>query len=284
MRYAIVVVDYYSKWPVVKLVLDVFTHCVVTFLRSSFATEGLLSEIVTDNGPQFISTEFARYLKEQGVVHCRTAVYNPQCNDLVERFNCTLGNMLKTARLEGKTGPELDLYTQELLGIYRSTRHPVTGQSPSELLHGREMRRRLHVTDVPVRTTAQCDKAVRARVKYCQSKMKEQYDRRHGARAPALAAGDAVRIRVPGRVLKGHWQYSAPARVTARVGRSSVRLEGGVVWSGRRVAPSRIPVPMRAGQRQPPQQRDIGQAMPAARKNPDRRRAAPARLKDFVTN
>ncbi|KAM7282690.1 hypothetical protein ISCGN_002814 [Ixodes scapularis] len=78
-RFFVTLVDYHSKWPEVMSVHNVTTASVIDFLKSVFAREGLPEEIVTDNGPQFISREFTEFLKNQAVPlrsapHARIAV------------------------------------------------------------------------------------------------------------------------------------------------------------------------------------------------------------------
>ncbi|XP_003737424.1 uncharacterized protein K02A2.6-like [Galendromus occidentalis] len=146
-RYAVVVVDYFSKWPVVRFMSEATSEKIVLFLRNVFTCEGTPKEIVSDNGPQFVSRTFDLFMKQHNIVHCRTAVYNPQANGLVERFNRVLGDMLKTAELMSMNKNNLDIVIQEMLADYRNTPHPTTGESPSVLLHSRAMRSGVQITD-----------------------------------------------------------------------------------------------------------------------------------------
>ena len=41
---------------------------------------------MSDNGPQFVSAEFEKFMKENGVKHFRSAPYHPSTNGLAERF------------------------------------------------------------------------------------------------------------------------------------------------------------------------------------------------------
>ena len=56
----LIVVDAFSKWPEVAVMDDVSTEKLLVDLRSIFARWGILSQIVTGNGPQFISQKFVR--------------------------------------------------------------------------------------------------------------------------------------------------------------------------------------------------------------------------------
>jgi len=46
--------------------------------------------LISDNGPQYISTEFRSYLRDQEVVHSRIRVGHPQSNGKIERFHKSL--------------------------------------------------------------------------------------------------------------------------------------------------------------------------------------------------
>ena len=40
-----------------------------------FASYGLPEQLVSDNGPHFISTEFERFMKENGIKYIRTSAF-----------------------------------------------------------------------------------------------------------------------------------------------------------------------------------------------------------------
>ena len=49
-------------------------------LRLIFAQHGLPGEVVFDNGPQFVSTEFAEFMNKNGIKHTLRPPYHPQSN------------------------------------------------------------------------------------------------------------------------------------------------------------------------------------------------------------
>ena len=55
--------------------------------------------VITDNGGEFLGTEFQEFLRLYGVQHESTTIKNPQAN-FVERVHQTLGNMIRTYELE----------------------------------------------------------------------------------------------------------------------------------------------------------------------------------------
>lgn len=103
-----------------------------------FLVEGVPLEIVTDNGPQFISKEFEHFLEVNNIKHTVTPVYHARANGLVERWNRTLKYQLEISLTRGVAGWRDHI--NRFLFDYRATSHATTGASPSKLLHGREVR------------------------------------------------------------------------------------------------------------------------------------------------
>uniref|UniRef100_A0A915DZB2 Integrase catalytic domain-containing protein n=1 Tax=Ditylenchus dipsaci TaxID=166011 RepID=A0A915DZB2_9BILA len=102
-----------------------------------FATHGLPEEIVTDNGPQFISKEFEEFCISRSIKHTTSSPYHQQSNGLAEKFVHTLKKAILKGTSSGLTKLES---VRQLLIHYRSTPHPSSGKSPSELLYGRRIR------------------------------------------------------------------------------------------------------------------------------------------------
>ncbi len=86
----ITVIDYTSNFPECLLTTDIRSGCIVKWLETVFARFGNPDELVSDNGLQFVSSEFSAFLKRHGIAHTRSAVYNPTENGLVEVFNRVL--------------------------------------------------------------------------------------------------------------------------------------------------------------------------------------------------
>jgi transposase InsO family protein len=51
---------------------------------------GVKPRLITDNGPQYISKDFAEYLKFVGLQHIRTSIAYPQSNGKIERYHRTI--------------------------------------------------------------------------------------------------------------------------------------------------------------------------------------------------
>ncbi len=46
--------------------------------------------LISDNGSQFISKDFAEFIKQAGLLHIRTSVAYPQSNGKIERYHRTI--------------------------------------------------------------------------------------------------------------------------------------------------------------------------------------------------
>lgn len=202
---------------------------VIEFLLTVFAREGLPDELVSDNGPQFVSREFEEFLSSRGIVHRRSAVYNPSCNGEVERFNRTLKHQIVVSR-------DMDVASavRNFLFLYRNTRHATTNEAPSKLLHGRVARTKLSPTHAgsiqPVDTAT-----LKEHVAKLQSAYESGYNLRNRVVPLSLKVGDKVRIKKPATV-KGRPGYSEPSTITEVLGPASVRVDG-QVHNARRVIP-----------------------------------------------
>ena len=72
-RMMLIVRDTHSKWPEVMLLSSTTSQATIRALKQLFATYGLPQQLVSDNGPQFSSVEFATFLVRNGVKHIRSS-------------------------------------------------------------------------------------------------------------------------------------------------------------------------------------------------------------------
>ena len=99
---------------------------------------------------------------------------------------------------------------------YRATPHSTTGESPSELLHGRRKRTKLQVIGMSVPSSDR--HVMRERVKDKRQKMKEYTDTKGHTKTTDLHPGDEVRVKKPRRVKKGKLKFSKPRTVVTKRG------------------------------------------------------------------
>ena len=123
-----VVVDYFSRFPEVSKLTSTTSQSIISVLKTLFSRFGIPGEVVSDNGPQYGSQEFADFAKTYDFKHTTSSPHFPQSNAHAERAMQTVNKLLK-----GATDPHLALLS------YRSTPLPWCGISPAELLMGRQI-------------------------------------------------------------------------------------------------------------------------------------------------
>ncbi|XP_057698600.1 uncharacterized protein K02A2.6-like [Corythoichthys intestinalis] len=230
-RYAIVLTDYYSKWPEVAFSSTVTTEVVVRFLATVFSREGNPNFLVSDNGAQFTSHAFANFLKEREIKHLRSSVYYPKANGAVERFNRVLKECIQTTERNRRPWKEA---VTEFLHNYRATPHATTGVTPFELLRNRKMRTKLNI--LPTVNKNRIHEQVKETVKRKQNKMKEYTDKRIRATQPSFKVNDTVRVRRPEHVSKGSSKFTEPLTVMRKVGQNTYLLSDGRKWNVSKLA------------------------------------------------
>ena len=160
--YILTVVDFATRWPEAVPLKETTTEHVAEALISIFSRVGIPSEILSDNGPQFISNLMSEVLKMMGIKHVFSTPYHPQSNGLCERMNGTLKTLLKKVAFNHPS--EWDRLLPSVLFSYRELPQDGSGFSPFELLYGRTPRgpmallRKLYTDDTleeEVKTTYQ---------------------------------------------------------------------------------------------------------------------------------
>ena len=81
----LMMIDAHTKRMEVHMTTSSTSSTTISLLQKTFAALGLPDVIVSDNGSNFFSDEFADFLKKNGVKHIRTAPYHPVSNGLAER-------------------------------------------------------------------------------------------------------------------------------------------------------------------------------------------------------
>jgi transposase InsO family protein len=77
-------------------------HTIAT-MRHLFASHGLPRHVVSDNGPQFTSSEFAHFMTQNDIKHIRSAPYHPSCNGAAEHFIQTFKNAIRAGKQDERS-------------------------------------------------------------------------------------------------------------------------------------------------------------------------------------
>ena len=176
----LIAVDAHSKWPEVVMMSSTTSQLTIDVLRSLFSRYGLPEQLVSDNGPQFTSEEFAQFTKMNGIKHILCAPYHPSSNGLAERFVQTFKRAMKASAEEPGS---LNQRLNQFLFTYRSCPHATTNVSPSELFLGRTLRTRFDLLKPDLKSKV-LDK---------QASQKSQHDKHSKTRC--FTPGQAVMIR-----------------------------------------------------------------------------------------
>ena len=138
-QYAVVFMDYLTKWPEVFATTDQSAATIARLLvEEVISRHGVPGEILSDRGKAFLSGLMKEVEQLLGFHKVNTSAYHPQTDGLVERFNRTLISMLaKTAQ---KGGRDWDRRLPYVLFAYRSSMQESTQESPFFLVYGRDAR------------------------------------------------------------------------------------------------------------------------------------------------
>jgi len=83
--------------------------------------------VVSDNGPQFTSSEYKQFLRGNGIKQTLVPAYHSASNGAAERSVQTVKSALMKQVLADKESVTLQHGLSNFLLMYRSTPHTVTG-------------------------------------------------------------------------------------------------------------------------------------------------------------
>ena len=174
------VVDYFSKYPIVRVLKDKTAHSVIVQMKSIFGEHGIPEEVVSDNVP-FNSVEFRGFAREYGFISTTISPTYSQSNGQVERAIGTIKQLLRKAD---------DPYIA-LLG-YRNS--PIKGleYSPAQLFFSRRLKTKLPTSEQCLQPEVVED--AKAVLVQRQEEMRGQYDKQ-ARDLPPLDDQEVVRIK-----------------------------------------------------------------------------------------
>ena len=131
--------DYLTKWPLVYPLSDQRALTIARILvEKVIPFFGVTESLLSDRGTNLLSHLMQELCSILGITKLNTTAYHPQCDGMVERFNRTLKSMLH--RHASRFGNQWDNYLSAVLWTYRNTPHESTGEKPSFLLFGTDLR------------------------------------------------------------------------------------------------------------------------------------------------
>ncbi|XP_074360464.1 uncharacterized protein LOC141700650 [Apium graveolens] len=103
LRYLLVLIDNMTKWVEAKAMRTINQHDYIKFMDNILMRFGIPRVLVSDNGPQFVGSEFESYLQERGIKYLKSSVAYPQGNRQVEVTNRILIRGVEKRLRESKT-------------------------------------------------------------------------------------------------------------------------------------------------------------------------------------
>ncbi|XP_059494496.1 uncharacterized protein LOC125465967 isoform X1 [Stegostoma tigrinum] len=136
-RYILMMVDCASRYPDATALVSVEADIVAMALLVMFTRVGFPDEILSNQGENFMSQLVMQLKRQCQEKQLRSNSYYPQVNELVEKFNGTLKQILRTYAEQNPC--DWDEKLQYLLFACREMPQDLTGFSPFELLYGRRV-------------------------------------------------------------------------------------------------------------------------------------------------
>lgn len=136
-RYIVAAICYLTKWVEAEpLRVQNASEIALFVYNRIITTHGCPRIIISDNGKPFVSSLIEAVCNRYNIIHKKTSTYHPEANGLIERFNRTLGQVLrKRPDVERK---DWHIYLPAALYAYRTLKQQTTKYTPFQLTYGRE--------------------------------------------------------------------------------------------------------------------------------------------------
>ena len=182
----LIMVDYWSSYFEVQELKQITSISVIHALKVQFARHGIPEVLVTDNGTQFSSSEFAKFAETWRFEHKTSSPRYPQSNGKAENAVKVCKALLKKARADNK---------DPLLAFldWRNTPSEGLGTSPVQRLMGRRTLLPTHTRLLEPKVDSQTGDKLAKR----KAIQEQRYNKKSQPIAP-LQPGRAIRMKLPG--------------------------------------------------------------------------------------
>ena len=189
-RTLLVITDYYSNFIEVVRINSTTSRAIIKELKEVFARFGVPDTLVTDNGPQFSSAEFAVFARTWMFEHKTSSPIYPQSNGKAENAVQMVKRLFTKCKASGVSE------FQALLD-WRNTPTEGIGTSPAQRLMGRRCKTLLPVAGSLLQPRYSTDDDTR---KLIGVKQRQQYYYdKHSKPLEPIGRGDTVRMKLPGQ-------------------------------------------------------------------------------------
>ena len=195
-RHYLITVDYFSQFFEIDHLPEITSEVVITKLKHHFARHGIPDTVISDNGPQFSSNDFALFSKLWGFSHEPISPGNSKANGAAEAAVKIAKNIMKKCR-KAKEDPYLGILN------LRNTPQEGMNTSPVQRLMGRRTKTFLPtISERLMPSTSFMEKD-----KWNMEERRNKVAERHLGRKTLkpLTVGDFVRMQ-PIQDRKGEWK------------------------------------------------------------------------------
>ena len=127
------IIDRTTRWPEAVPISNISSSdCAQALFFHWTSRFGIPATIISDRGPQIISSLWNSLCSLLGIKRAQTTAYHPQANGLVERFHCQLKNSLRSRLAD----PDWFLHLPWVLLGIRIAPKEATDVSSAELVYG----------------------------------------------------------------------------------------------------------------------------------------------------
>ena len=178
-------VNYFSNLWEIDRIRDTKASTCVQKLKSHFARNSI-PDVISDNRPQFTSSEFAQFGREWGFEHRTSSAGHQQANGQAESSVKTAKSILKKAK-KNNSDPYVAILTA------RNTPTEYMDSSPVQRLLGRCTKTQLPITPELLKPQHVNTEDINKSIKTCKQKQTHYYNRK--ARDLPSLQEDVVRMR-----------------------------------------------------------------------------------------
>ena len=184
----LVTVDYYSRYFEIDELPSTTSNAIIKRMCQHFARHGIPQILISDNGPQYISEEFAQFAKAWDFEHRTSSPHYSQSNGLAEKTVHTAKQLLSKAKESGTNFEKVLLH-------YRAT--PVDNlASPAQLLMGRQIRSTMPATSNHLNPKIIVPDQVQETRIAMQKRQEKYYNQNARSEATEMKPGQAVQVQL----------------------------------------------------------------------------------------
>ena len=132
-KHYLLVADYYSRFSAIRRLSGLTTQSVIGQLKSIFSEYGIPMTVLSDNGPQFASTEFKEFSRQYRFSHITSSPLYARASGFIEHMVQTVKMSMKKCLTSGHD------FNLAML-VYRATPQSNKLPSPAEMLNNRKFR------------------------------------------------------------------------------------------------------------------------------------------------